>query len=92
MRVEEHMSRFASRVEQDMSRISKQCDDLSIMIQELEVRLPGVRSAPLNARLSSDEKEQVIVGGYKSRVTTVESGSDLDDWVIVHGVEVADSE
>jgi hypothetical protein len=90
MHVEELMSTIASRITQDMSRISKQCDDLSIMLLELEARLLGIGGTPMNARLSRDEKEQVMTCGYGSRMTTAESEYDLDDWVMVHGVEVTD--
>ena len=62
------------------------------MLQRLEARISDAERVLTNARLSSDERGLVVTSGFGSRVTTAESESDLDDWVIVHRVEVVDLE
>lgn len=79
MRMDEHMSRF-----------SRQCDGLSMTFQRLEARISNTEGTPTNARVSSKDTQQAVAYGHGSRVTTVESESVVDDWVIVYGVEISD--
>jgi hypothetical protein len=62
------------------------------MLLQLKARLLNVENALASARHLGEERTESVTCVYGSRATTVESESDLDEWVIIYGMEVTDLE